>query len=194
MWVQYASLSSTFLENWHLHLENRFVLDIIYLAKFANFDHRWHMVGVQDANTNWLSLWCYEPLMLNIYIEAWRAAVHGVTMSQTWLSDRITILIYDRESACSEGDPGSIHGMGRSSGEGHGNPLQHNLYWLNYPLWWFSNSIIAFLFISCYAPIDAFFHLLCHYSIHCDSCHHWSSNCHLLWSLRSLTSNCEARG
>ena len=28
-----------------------------------------------------------------------------------------------KESACSVGDPGSIHELGRSSGEGHGNPL-----------------------------------------------------------------------
>ena len=29
------------------------------------------------------------------------------------------------ESACSEGDPGSIPGSGRSSGEGNRNPLQY---------------------------------------------------------------------
>ena len=29
-----------------------------------------------------------------------------------------------RESACNAGDPGSILGSGRSSGEGNGNPLQ----------------------------------------------------------------------
>ena len=28
-----------------------------------------------------------------------------------------------KESACSEGDPGSIPGLGRSPGEGNGNPL-----------------------------------------------------------------------
>ena len=28
-----------------------------------------------------------------------------------------------KESACNAGDPGSIPGWGRSSGEGHGNPL-----------------------------------------------------------------------
>ena len=28
-------------------------------------------------------------------------------------------------SACSVGDPGSIPGLGRSSGEGNGNPLQY---------------------------------------------------------------------
>ena len=29
-----------------------------------------------------------------------------------------------KESACNAGDPGSIHGSGRSPGEGNGNPLQ----------------------------------------------------------------------
>ena len=31
------------------------------------------------------------------------------------------------ESACSEGDPGSIHGPGRSPGEGIGYPLRYSL-------------------------------------------------------------------
>ena len=30
-----------------------------------------------------------------------------------------------KESACNTGDLGSIPGMGKSSGGGHGNPLQH---------------------------------------------------------------------
>ena len=31
-----------------------------------------------------------------------------------------------KASACSAGDPGSIPGLGRSPGEGNGNPLQHS--------------------------------------------------------------------
>ena len=31
-----------------------------------------------------------------------------------------------KESACSAGDPGSIPGLGRSPGEGNGNPLQYS--------------------------------------------------------------------
>ena len=31
-----------------------------------------------------------------------------------------------KASACNEGDPGSIPGLGRSAGEGNGNPLQHS--------------------------------------------------------------------
>ncbi|CAI9175329.1 unnamed protein product [Rangifer tarandus platyrhynchus] len=31
-----------------------------------------------------------------------------------------------KESACNSGDPGSIPGLGRSPGGGHGNPLQYS--------------------------------------------------------------------
>ena len=31
-----------------------------------------------------------------------------------------------KESVCNAGDPGSIPGLGRSPGEGHGNPLQYS--------------------------------------------------------------------
>ena len=31
-----------------------------------------------------------------------------------------------KESACNVGDPGSISGLGKSPGEGSGNPLQHS--------------------------------------------------------------------
>ena len=31
-----------------------------------------------------------------------------------------------KESACNAGDPGSMHGSGRSPGEGNGNPLQNS--------------------------------------------------------------------
>ena len=32
----------------------------------------------------------------------------------------------DKESACNVGDSGLMPGLGRSSGEGHGNPLQYS--------------------------------------------------------------------
>ena len=37
-----------------------------------------------------------------------------------------------KESACNAGDPGSIPGLGRSPGEGNGNPLQYSC--LEYPM------------------------------------------------------------
>ena len=30
-----------------------------------------------------------------------------------------------KESACNEGDPSSVPGLGKSAGEGNGNPLQY---------------------------------------------------------------------
>ncbi len=43
-----------------------------------------------------------------------------------------------KESACNAGDPGSIPGLGRSPGEGNGNPLQYSC--LENPMdggaWW----------------------------------------------------------
>ena len=33
-----------------------------------------------------------------------------------------------KEPACNAGDPGSIPGLGRSSGEGNGNPLQYSCF------------------------------------------------------------------
>ena len=68
---------------------------------------------------------------------AWRATVHGVAKSQDMtegLSSYITGEDDSRDfpggsdgkdSACNAGDPGSIPGSGRSSGEGNGNPLQY---------------------------------------------------------------------
>ena len=48
----------------------------------------------------------------------------------------------DKASACNEGDPGSIPGMGRSPGEGNGNPLQYSC--LENPMdrgaWWLQGS------------------------------------------------------
>ena len=33
---------------------------------------------------------------------------------------------FGQESACKAGDPGSVSGLGRSPGEGNGNPLQYS--------------------------------------------------------------------
>ena len=65
---------------------------------------------------------------------AWWATVHGVSKSQTQLSDfthSLTIILRNfpggsdsKASACNAGDLGSIPGSGRSPGGGNGNPLQ----------------------------------------------------------------------
>ena len=74
--------------------------------------------------------------------EAWRAAIHGVTKSQTWLSDctelNWTCGSDGRESLCNAGDLGLIPGSGRSPGEGHDNPPKYSC--LETPMdreaWW----------------------------------------------------------
>ena len=65
--------------------------------------------------------------------EAWHAAVHKVVKSQTRLSHWTTmwnVSIPDssavKESSSNAGDPGSIHGLGRSTGEGMGYSLQYS--------------------------------------------------------------------
>ena len=76
--------------------------------------------------------------------EARWAAVHGVDKSQTRLSDftyLLTIFPGGSEvkvSASNAEDPGLIPGLGRSPGEGNGNPLQYSC--LENPMdreaWW----------------------------------------------------------
>ena len=66
---------------------------------------------------------------------AWQATVHGVAKSGTLLSD-FTITATEevafpggsevKASASKAGDPGSIPGLGRSPGEGNGNPLHYS--------------------------------------------------------------------
>ena len=60
--------------------------------------------------------------------EAWRAAIHGVAKSQTWLSNwtELNCDLAGKESVCSAGNLGLIPGLGRSPGEGKGYPLQYS--------------------------------------------------------------------
>ena len=46
----------------------------------------------------------------------------GVVICQQWGFPHRSV---GKESACSAGDPGSIPGLGRSPGEGNGNPLHY---------------------------------------------------------------------
>ena len=51
------------------------------------------------------------------------ATVHGVTKELDWGFPGGSEV---KVSACNVGDPGSIPGLGRSPGEGNGNPLQYS--------------------------------------------------------------------
>ena len=66
---------------------------------------------------------------------AWWAVVHRVTESDTTEDTAHTLYIYiyllprwlsGKESACQAGDMGLVPRLGRSSGEGNGNPPQHS--------------------------------------------------------------------
>jgi len=77
--------------------------------------------------------------------EAWRAAVHGVIKSQTWLVTEMMFTIWASQLAllvknppANAGDIETLVWSGRFSGGGHGNPLQY--YCLENPMdrgaWW----------------------------------------------------------
>ena len=61
--------------------------------------------------------------------------VSNITSSKTSVFQSLTCLYQvifhhgssaGKESTCNAGDPGSIHGLGRSPGRGHGKPLQYS--------------------------------------------------------------------
>ena len=62
--------------------------------------------------------------------EAWRAAVHGVAKSQTWLSDWTELSGSVVESTYNTGDVGLIPVSGRFLGGRGGNPLLYS-FWEN---------------------------------------------------------------
>ena len=48
----------------------------------------------------------------------------GWKLAELLCAHRASLVALRKESACNTGDPGSIPGLGRSPGEGNGNPLQ----------------------------------------------------------------------
>ena len=66
--------------------------------------------------SNFTSL-CFRVLVYKIYLTL--VLLKGLLPSLPGGSD-------GKASACNAGDPGLIPGLGRSPGEGNGNPLQHS--------------------------------------------------------------------
>ena len=55
-----------------------------------------------------------------------KVAVENVVLVRTSLPMGFPGGLDGKASACNVGDPGSIPGLGRSPGEGNGNPLQYS--------------------------------------------------------------------
>ena len=78
------------------------------------------------------------PAVLPVQLVNWSTQFEELSVNTKSLSKRENLLLVSiflkglpngsdrKESACNEGDPGSIPGSGRSSGEGNGNPLQYS--------------------------------------------------------------------
>ena len=64
----------------------------------------------------------YIYIFINIYLYIWREKEKGLTMLFVSFPGSSA----GKESTCNAGDPGSIPGSGRSSGEGIGYPLQYS--------------------------------------------------------------------
>ena len=89
-----------------------------------------------------------------------------------------------KESACNAGDPGLIPGLGRSPGEGNGNPLQYSYLEnsMDREAWQVTTHAVAESDTSCYLfrSLEGFFFFPLHlsYRIYCTkSCiflHHWN--------------------
>ena len=70
-----------------------------------------------------LTLWTFVSKVMSLLFVFFQASPSG--------SD-------SKESACNAGDPGLIHGWGRSPGEGNGNPLEYSCLknFMDREAWW----------------------------------------------------------
>ena len=82
---------------------------------------------IGEGNGNPLQYSCLENPMDR---RAWWAAIYGVSQSWAWLKGLSSSsrggTSDGKESACDARDLGSTPGLGRSPGEGNGNPLQYS--------------------------------------------------------------------
>ena len=82
--------------------------------------------------TKWASL--VAQLVKRIHLQCRRPQFNSWVRKIPWRRDRLPTPVFlgfpggsdGKESTCNAGNLGSIPGLGRSSGGGHGNPLQYS--------------------------------------------------------------------
>ena len=78
-----------------------------------------HIIPIQVLD---FSVFCQK---ITVYIYAWKPLlIIIVQLMLSWNIMGFPVSAEGKESACNAGDPSLIPGLGRSPGEGNGNPLQ----------------------------------------------------------------------
>ena len=112
-------------------LENTLMLEKIEGRRKRGWQRTRYLDGITDSMD--MSLSRLQEMVKDR--ETWHAAVFEVTKSWTrWVTKQQQFGIYEgfpdsldsKESGCNAGDPGLIPGLGRSPGEGHGNPPRYS--------------------------------------------------------------------
>ena len=85
---------------------------------------RWSCLWVGTSLSYWNDCPATQPVPSLTQKTPVPFTVLGVPLNHQWLG--LSRWVSDKEAPCNAGDPGSIPGLGRSPGEGNGNPLQYS--------------------------------------------------------------------